>query len=188
MLPNVPAFAPSLLRQYARRAASSIRPSNQLRALATTSVLHQSSDDPSTSHPYLPTWIDSHNYLQSSNDGHWKHIMGPLRSQPKVEKFVPPEQFWKSQEQSSVIHLRAPHDAYSGRSVPVFKGDIATALRQLKSILTINNVRSQNVRDERHEKKGEKRNRLKSLRWRRRFAHEVRKRVQLVNEIRARGA
>lgn len=150
--------------------------------------------------------------------------MYPFRSQPRPEKATAPEQFWKTQELSSVQHLRPPHDAYSGewfrttiyhpvhnqslagRSVPVFKGDVATALRQLKAILASNNVRSQNVRDERHEKKGEKRNRLKSLRWRRRFAHEVRlspmtprtfnvftpwqvrKRVQLVNEIRARGA
>lgn len=61
---------------------------------------------------------------------------------------------------------------------------------------------------ERHEKKGYKRRRLESERWRRRFAHEVcsdpflrarydcegfvfvqvRKKVQIVNEIRARGA
>lgn len=53
-------------------------------------------------------------------------------------------------------------------------GDLATALMKLKNILNVNAVRQTHIRDERHEKKGEKRNRLKSLRWRRRFAHEVR--------------
>ena len=63
---------------------------------------------------------------------------------------------------------------YSGRSVAVYDGDVHTALARLRGILNMNAVRYTNVRDERHEKKGEKRNRLKSLRWRRRFAHEVR--------------
>ncbi|KAM5538981.1 hypothetical protein V8D89_007204 [Ganoderma adspersum] len=190
MLTNAPRLAPSLLRQCARHAASNVRPSQQLRPLATSPVLRQSSD-PNNSLPYAPTWIDKNKHLQPTSafgDGQWGHIMNSFRSQPRAEKAIVPEEFWKTQERSSVQHLRPPHNAYSGRSVPVFKGDIATALRQLKTILTSNNVRSQNVRDERHEKKGEKRNRLKSLRWRRRFAHEVRKRVQLVNEIRARGA
>lgn len=56
----------------------------------------------------------------------------------------------------------------------VYKGDLSSALTTLKGILTINGVRSTHIRDERHEKKGEKRNRLRSVRWRRRFAHEVR--------------
>ena len=62
----------------------------------------------------------------------------------------------------------------AGRSVAVYKGDLSSALTTLKGILTINGVRSTHIRDERHEKKGEKRNRLRSVRWRRRFAHEVR--------------
>ena len=56
------------------------------------------------------------------------------------------------------------------------KGDVGSALAKLKNILAVNAVRVTNIRDERHEKKGEKRNRLRSLRWRRRFAHEVRPR------------
>lgn len=68
-----------------------------------------------------------------------------------------------------------------------------------------NNVVKELRMAERHEKKGDKRRRLRSERWRRRFAHEVslvlllvrlcyerclqvRKKVQLVNEIRARGS
>ena len=87
----------------------------------------------------------------------------------------------------------------------VERGDVAGALHKLNDILSANGVRSAHIRDERHEKKGEKRNRLKSLRWRRRFAHEVRpkrptsvpvvltlaqvrKKVLLVKQIRARGA
>ncbi|EIW60480.1 uncharacterized protein TRAVEDRAFT_120749, partial [Trametes versicolor FP-101664 SS1] len=77
---------------------------------------------------------------------------------------------------------------HTGRSVQVNADAVGLALTKLKGILTVNAVRHTAVRDERHEKKGEKRNRLKSVRWRRRFAHEVRQKVQLVNEIRARGA
>ncbi|KAI9064337.1 hypothetical protein FKP32DRAFT_1569889 [Trametes sanguinea] len=99
-----------------------------------------------------------------------------------------PEEIWRLREQNEVINLPRPNNPYSGRSVPVIDGQVSVALNKLKGILTINAVRQTNIRDERHEKKGEKRNRLRSLRWRRRFAHEVRKKVQLVNEIRARGA
>ncbi|KAI1795970.1 hypothetical protein LXA43DRAFT_1090593 [Ganoderma leucocontextum] len=189
MLVNAPCLTPSLLRQCARHAATNVRPSQQLRALATSPVLRQSSDS-NSSFPYTPSWIDNNSQLQPTRGfDRWGNILGsPFRAPPKVDKSTTPEEWWKLQEQTNVRHLPPPHDAYSGRSVHVFKGDVGTALRHLKTILTANNVRSQNVRDERHEKKGEKRNRLKSLRWRRRFAHEVRKRVQLVNEIRARGA
>ncbi|KAJ8487135.1 hypothetical protein ONZ51_g4357 [Trametes cubensis] len=104
----------------------------------------------------------------------------------KAEKS--PEDVWREREKHDVPNLPRPNDAYSGRSVPIVYKDVSMALTKLRGILTVNAVRQTSVRDERHEKKGEKRNRLRSLRWRRRFAHEVRKKVQLVNEIRARGA
>ncbi|KAI0831204.1 hypothetical protein BC628DRAFT_1415741 [Trametes gibbosa] len=111
-----------------------------------------------------------------------------MKGANKAKKDLQPEVIWKNKENNEVKELSSPNNAYSGRSVQVTKNEVAFALTKLKGILTINAVRQTAVRDERHEKKGEKRNRLKSQRWRRRFAHEVRKKVQLVNEIRARGA
>ncbi|GJJ12391.1 hypothetical protein Clacol_006633 [Clathrus columnatus] len=49
---------------------------------------------------------------------------------------------------------------------------ISTAWNVLNSILRINNVRRELRLTARHEQKGEKRRRLRSQRWRRRFAHE----------------
>ena len=50
---------------------------------------------------------------------------------------------------------------------------MAEAYRRLTNILQRNKVRPQLRLAERHEKKGEKRRRLSSERWRKRFAHEV---------------
>lgn len=60
-----------------------------------------------------------------------------------------------------------------GRSVEV-NGDIAHALNKLKTILKNNYVRPEWLAQKRHEKKGNRRRRLASLRWRRRFSYEVR--------------
>lgn len=89
----------------------------------------------------------------------------------------------------------------------MINNDLASAFVRLKRVLDRNHVHRELRLTERHEKKGYKRRRLASERWRRRFAHEVcsepsscvrngcekvmsqvRKKVQLVNEIRARGA
>ncbi|KAJ4469456.1 hypothetical protein C8J55DRAFT_564529 [Lentinula edodes] len=80
------------------------------------------------------------------------------------------------------------NNPYIGRSANVKDGDLADALRRLDMILARNKVRKQLKLAERHEKKGPKRRRLESERWRRLFAHEVRKNVQLVTKIRRRGA
>ncbi|KAH9981312.1 hypothetical protein BGW80DRAFT_1162592 [Lactifluus volemus] len=77
---------------------------------------------------------------------------------------------------------------YVGRSIEVKRGNVADALTRLQYTLQRNRVFSELKFSARHEKKGYKRRRLSSERWRRRFAHEVRKKVQLVNRIRARGA
>ncbi|KAI0336429.1 hypothetical protein GY45DRAFT_1238766 [Cubamyces sp. BRFM 1775] len=119
----------------------------------------------------------------------WQHLRSVAQTAiEQTGKVQTPEDVWRSREKNEIPHLPRPNDAYSGRSVPVTNNQVSIALTKLKGILTINAVRQTSVQDERHEKKGEKRNRLRSLRWRRRFAHEVRKKVQLVNEIRARGA
>ncbi|KAH9997299.1 hypothetical protein BJV77DRAFT_941568 [Russula vinacea] len=75
-----------------------------------------------------------------------------------------------------------------GRSVEVKNGNVADALNRLQYTLQRNRVQLELRLTARHEKKGYKRRRLSSERWRRRFAHEVRKKVQLVKNIRARGA
>ncbi|KAF8628332.1 hypothetical protein AX15_003877 [Amanita polypyramis BW_CC] len=81
-----------------------------------------------------------------------------------------------------------PANPFSGRSVRVFNGNVVEAFRRLDSILGRNKVRAQARQSERHEQKGAKRRRLSSERWRKRFAHEVRLKVQLVQKIRRRGA
>lgn len=93
-----------------------------------------------------------------------------------------------------------------GRSVKVYAGNVADAYNRLDKILKRNRVKRTLKLTERHEKKGVKRRRLKSERWRRRFANEVgwlrqisrrflitisqqvRNKVQLVAKIRRRGA
>ncbi|OCH95514.1 hypothetical protein OBBRIDRAFT_535832 [Obba rivulosa] len=96
---------------------------------------------------------------------------------------------WKDRSDRILPNIEPPHNAYTGRSVRVtFRDGAASALHRLQILLRRNQVIAEYRSQERHEKKGEKRRRLESVRWRRRFAHEVRKKVQLVNEIRARGA
>lgn len=63
--------------------------------------------------------------------------------------------------------------SFTGRSVHVPRGGAAQALSKLEFIMKANNIKTESKAGLRHEKKGEKRRRLKSLRWRRLFAHEV---------------
>ncbi|KXN82094.1 hypothetical protein AN958_03252 [Leucoagaricus sp. SymC.cos] len=76
---------------------------------------------------------------------------------------------------------------YSGRTVTVTK-NLGDSLKILDGILSRNKVKVQLRLTERHEKKGCKRRRLASERWRNQFANEVRKKVQLVMKMRDRGA
>jgi small subunit ribosomal protein MRP21 len=54
------------------------------------------------------------------------------------------------------------------------EGGLASALKSLNDILARNRVKQQVRSSERHEKKGVKRRRLQSERWRKQFANEVR--------------
>ncbi|KAI0374788.1 hypothetical protein BV20DRAFT_1048810 [Pilatotrama ljubarskyi] len=174
MLSNLRKVAPSVLKQCRTLPAAQSRP--PARTLATSSVLRESSQ-------VTPVWFRT---AQRANTP-WGYLVDAFKENNKA-KPATPEAIWRERENTEVKRLPKPNDAYSGRSVTVINHDVSFALTKLKGILAVNAVRQTNVRDERHEKKGEKRNRLKSQRWRRRFAHEVRKKVQLVNEIRARGA
>lgn len=83
----------------------------------------------------------------------------------------PPGKYAGTYLRASMPMLSKNHVA--GRSVEVQRGDLAGALRRLNGILFENRVHAERVRNLRHEKKGYKRRRLASERWRRRFAHEV---------------
>lgn len=62
----------------------------------------------------------------------------------------------------------------TGRTVYVRNEDgFLNAYTRVQQILRDNNVRKELYRTQRHEKKGVKRRRLESERWRKRFAHEV---------------
>ncbi|KAG5643481.1 hypothetical protein DXG03_000869 [Asterophora parasitica] len=137
----------------------------------------------------------------------WNNVLGDYIATSSKQVPLTPEAIWqqKSDKAKKAVEEDPPAGAYSGRSVKVLGGNVADAYARLNSILQRNKVRAQLRRAERHEKKGEKRRRLESERWRRQFAHEVRsfalgvcvyrafrkqvrKKVQLVTKIRNRGA
>jgi len=103
-----------------------------------------------------------------------------------------PEEAWLAQHKKSLSSLTPPNDAYTGRSVAVKKDLTDTSVANACAVLAFrirkNKVRQDYTANMRHEKKGVKRRRLESERWRRRFADHVRQKVQLVKEIRRRGA
>ncbi|KAL5533084.1 hypothetical protein ACEPAF_4860 [Sanghuangporus sanghuang] len=84
--------------------------------------------------------------------------------------------------------LLTARDAYSGRTVEIQGGDIALGAKMLDKMLAQNGVPRDWFQNRRHKQKGDERRRLKSLRHRRRFKHEVGKMVQLVQQIRRRGS
>jgi len=106
-----------------------------------------------------------------------------------VTKKVPPrkspEEIWF--ERSERLEPNPPLDAYAGRSVPVKNGHIYRSLKSLANRLQTNKVYQTWKYQMRHEKKGVKRRRLRSQRWRRRFADEIRRKIVLVRSIQRRG-
>ena len=82
-----------------------------------------------------------------------------------------------------------PATPFSGRSIRVTpQADPARAYGQLSVLLRRNNLRQELRLQERYEKPNQERRRKKSERHRRRFADMVRRKVQLVMAIKARGA
>lgn len=75
---------------------------------------------------------------------------------------------------SPVLKMVLPSDlGYSGRRVFVAEDQLGEAFRRLQNRLKRNRVVQEVSRQKRHEKKGVKRRRLSSERWRRVFANEV---------------
>lgn len=82
-----------------------------------------------------------------------------------------------------------PATPFSGRSIRVTpQADPQRAYAQMSVLLRRNNVRQELRLQQRYEKPNEERRRKKSERHRRRFADMVRRKVQLVMAIKARGA
>ncbi|WFD44213.1 hypothetical protein MPSI1_002879 [Malassezia psittaci] len=86
----------------------------------------------------------------------------------------------------------APATPTSGRTVSATNSygnaSVAMLYRNLMSTLRRNNVRRELRLGERYEKPNQKRRRLRSERHRRRFADMIRKKVQLIMALKARGA
>ncbi|KAG9318458.1 hypothetical protein JVU11DRAFT_549 [Chiua virens] len=125
------------------------------------------------------------------------HIKGSL---PENKS---PATMWA--DKSNHSKLPPPPDTWTGRRLTVRNGDLNSAFQLLNSRIRNNNVAKEIALTVRHEKKGDKRARLRSERWRKRFADaarrihlpscprtnqtypQVRKKVQLVSTIRRRG-
>ncbi|KAH7889717.1 hypothetical protein F5I97DRAFT_1846631 [Phlebopus sp. FC_14] len=123
---------------------------------------------------------------------------------PKAhEKKLTPAEIWARRSES--LDLPPPPNTFTGmpltlitvacyvaetavgRKMVVTDGDFRGALIKLGRRLKANNVLKEFRQHSRHEKKGDKRARLRSERWRKQFADEVRRKVQLVVAIRRRG-
>ncbi|KAJ7452450.1 hypothetical protein B0H11DRAFT_292510 [Mycena galericulata] len=167
----IPGLTQLLPRVFRRCIAS---PAVVLNALPTASSAKPSYPRPTT--PYGGLTIS----------GTWNNEVGNAIA-PKDERT--PGEKWRDSSLHTVPNLqrRQPADAYQGRCVRVKAGNFAEAARDLDRILARNRVRTTVRSTERHEKKGVKRRRIKSEQWRKHFAHQVRKNVQLVHKIRRRG-
>ncbi|KAH9079389.1 hypothetical protein EDB83DRAFT_2342343 [Lactarius deliciosus] len=138
-----------------------------------------------------PVFLRLYSWSSQSQPANWSHLNDIYGKAVDVNpKGTPmsPEEKWYMLSRSRTAISTLPKGPYAGRSFEVKNGNVAEALNQLQYTLRRNRVSRELRLAARHEKKGYKRRRLSSERWRRRFAHEVRKKVQLVNKIRARGA
>ncbi|OBZ75736.1 hypothetical protein A0H81_04417 [Grifola frondosa] len=178
-------FAPAASRLTARYAIHDILPKTASRRVATASSPAHS-NSPATS-VVRPKWAQRSPSPGMAQTSHWG-FLNIATGNKEIEKQNTAEDVWKRREKTLIVNLPKPHNPYSGRTSLVLKRGVVNSFAKLRMTMLRNNVRADNIGGERHEKKGVKRNRLRADRWRRLFAHEVRKKVQLVNQIRARGA
>jgi ribosomal protein S21 len=137
----------------------------------------------------------AYSWSNQSQTANWNHL-NDVYSRPVDVKSKEgpnsPDERWAMQSRSRMASLKPPKGPYAGttvffplqtsrlshisnpgRSVEVKNGNVAEALNQLQFTLQRNRVATELRLTARHEKKGYKRRRLSSERWRRRFAHEV---------------
>ncbi len=128
---------------------------------------------------------------QTANWSHLNDIYGRAVDVKPRELPNSPDERWAMQSRSRIAGLKQPKGPYAGmaifspsnlmffsyislgRSIEVKNGNVADALNKLQYTLQRNKVVTELRLTERHEKKGYKRRRLSSKRWRKRFAHEV---------------
>lgn len=128
---------------------------------------------------------------QTANWSHLNDIYSRVVDVKSKEGSNTPDERWAVQSRSRMASLKPPKGPYAGttifppsnlkafsyinpgRSVEVKNGNVAEALNTLQYTLQRNRVAMELRLTARHEKKGYKRRRLSSERWRRRFAHEV---------------
>ena len=105
---------------------------------------------------------------QNSPDERWA-----MQSRSRMASLKPPKGPYAGTTVFPPFNLRAFSHINPGRSIEVKNGNVADALNELQYTLRRNKVVTELRLTARHEKKGYKRRRLSSERWRRRFAHEV---------------
>jgi ribosomal protein S21 len=137
----------------------------------------------------------AYSWSSQSQTANWSHLNDVYSRAVDVKsKELPnsPDERWAMQSRSKMANLKPPKGPYAGttvfsplsnleafshinpgRSIEVKNGNVAEALNQLQYTLQRNRVATELRLTARHEKKGYKRRRLSSERWRRRFAHEV---------------
>ncbi|KAL5529169.1 hypothetical protein ACEPAG_5143 [Sanghuangporus baumii] len=128
-------------------------------------------------------------FNSTSEDATWSESIRVDAHAPK-SKMTNIDASWKQySERFESERLLPARDAYSGRTVEIINGgDIAQGAKMLDRMLAQNGVPRDWFHNRRHKQKGEERRRLKSMRHRKRFKHEVGKMVQLVQQIRRRGS
>ncbi|KAF9053651.1 hypothetical protein BDZ89DRAFT_289182 [Hymenopellis radicata] len=114
----------------------------------------------------------------------------PTGAQVEKEPIAWQDHKWSEMSRNAFASLVAKPvpDAVTGRYIKINNSNVMAAFAKLSGVLKANNVMYELRKTRRHEKKGVKRRRLASETWRRVFAHEVRRNVQLVAKIRSRGA
>jgi len=142
-----------------------------------------------------PPIFRAYSWSSQSQRANWSHLNDVYSRAVDVKpKGLPssPDERWAVQSRFRMASLKPPKGPYAGmtfppppsnlkafsyinpgRSIEVKNGNVADALNKLQYTLQRNRVVTELRLTARHEKKGYKRRRLSSQRWRRRFAHEV---------------
>jgi len=140
----------------------------------------------------IQTWrrgIAGDNNQGASNKiwaGTFEFVAKSISSRPELS----PAERWEKQHEAFMDRNEVAGTAYSGRTESVTKHQVplSIAWMRLNRTVRMNNLRQELRSQARFEKPGEKRRRLRSERWRRRFAEEVGRKIRLANAIRKRGS